>query len=66
MTNQAKFDQSVTDLVDVLHDVTGEIREADDYEAIQTLLEMVDKLTTNLKRMGETNLTPPILDTTPL
>ena len=54
MSNQEKFIQSYTDLIDILYDLTGAMQEQKDYEKMLPDIEMLDQLTTNLKRMGDT------------
>lgn len=54
MSNQEKFIQSYTDLIDILYDLTGAMQEQKDYEKMLPDIEMLDNLTTNLKRMGDT------------
>lgn len=54
MSNQEKFIQSYTDLIDILYDLTGEMQEQKDYNKMLPDIEILDKVTTNLKRMGDT------------
>lgn len=54
MSNRTKFLQSQADLITTLYDITGEIVESDDYKYIEENLILVDKLTTIIKRIGDT------------
>ncbi|MEG2295905.1 MAG: hypothetical protein RSB96_04090 [Oscillospiraceae bacterium] len=54
MTNNAKFVESYSDLVAVLYNLTAQISEYTDYTQMLPDLDILDKLTTNLKRMSET------------
>lgn len=63
MNNQQKFNQSCTDLINILYDLTGDMSIRTDYEEIVSDIEILDKLTTNLKRMGETTVLEQSIET---
>lgn len=56
MSNSQKISQSFSDLVDVLYDLTAAISQRTDYREIGEDMILVDKITTNLKRMAETGI----------
>ena len=56
MSNSQKISQSFSDLVDVLYDLTASISQRTDYREIGEDMVLVDKITTNLKRMAETGI----------
>lgn len=67
MTNQEKFNESYSDLVDILYNLTGALSDAGNAKDInEEDLKLLSELTTNLKRMGESaileysTITPPV------
>lgn len=54
MKNIEKFNQSYTDLVGALYDITEQINTGNDWDLIRENLSDVSEITTILKRMGET------------
>ncbi|MGL5767095.1 MAG: hypothetical protein ACRCX8_15780 [Sarcina sp.] len=54
MTNNEKFQQSVSDIVDVIYDLTGDIQSQTSYVGVEENLNLLDKLSSILKRMGDT------------
>lgn len=56
MSNFQKISQSFSDLVDVLYDLTAAVSQRTDYAEIGEDMALVDKITTNLKRMAETGI----------
>jgi len=54
MTNQEKFNESYSDLVDILYNLTGALSELDNTNDInEEDLKLLGEITTNLKRMGD-------------
>lgn len=49
-----KFTQSQNNLIDILFDLTEGMNEANDYTQVEEDVALVDKLSTIIKRMGDT------------
>ena len=56
MTNNEKLVACYSDILDTLYDYTGELVSAKNDEAVESILSAIERLTTNLKRLGETQL----------
>lgn len=56
MTNNEKLVACYGDLLDTLYDYTGELVNAKNDDAVDSILGVIERLTTNLKRLGETQL----------
>lgn len=56
MTNNEKLVACYSDILDTLYDYTGELVNAKNDDAVDSILGVVERLTTNLKRLGETQL----------
>ena len=56
MTNNEKLVACYSDILDTLYDYTGELVSAKNEEAVESILSAIERLTTNLKRLGETQL----------
>lgn len=56
MKNIEMFNQSYTDLVEALYDLTQSIAKSNDWDEITNELDITNSITTILKRMGETTV----------
>lgn len=56
MTNNEKLVACYSDILDTLYDYTGELVSAKNDDAADSILSVIERLTTNLKRLGETQL----------
>lgn len=56
MTNNEKLVACYSDILDTLYDYTGELVNAKNDDVVDSILGVVERLTTNLKRLGETQL----------
>lgn len=56
MTNNEKLVACYSDILDTLYDYTGELTNAKNDDVVNDILGVVERLTTNLKRLGETQL----------
>lgn len=56
MTNNEKLVACYSDILDTLYDYTGELINAKNDDVVDSILGVVERLTTNLKRLGETQL----------
>lgn len=56
MTNNEKLVACYSDILGTLYDYTGELVNAKNDDAVDSILGVVERLTTNLKRLGETQL----------
>lgn len=56
MTNNEKLVACYTDVLDTLYDYTGELVNAKNDVVVNDIIGVIEKLTTNLKRLGETQL----------
>lgn len=56
MNNQEKLAQCYTDVLTTLYDYTGELVESTNDIATNDIIDIIDRLTTNLKRIGETQI----------
>lgn len=56
MTNNEKLVACYSDILDTLYDYTGELVGAKNDDAVDSILGVIERLTTNLKRLGETQL----------
>lgn len=54
--NSDKVIASYSDLVNILYDLTSQTEQENDYIKIAENLDIIDKLSTILKRLGETNV----------
>ena len=56
INNQEKLAQCYTDVLTTLYDYTGELVESTNDIATNDIIDIIDRLTTNLKRIGETQI----------
>lgn len=56
MTNNEKLVACYSDILDTLYDYTGELVSAKNDDVVDSILGVIERLTTNLKRLGETQL----------
>lgn len=56
MTNNEKLVACYSDILDTLYDYTGELVSAKNDDVADSILSVIERLTTNLKRLGETQL----------
>lgn len=56
MTSKEKLVGCYNDILDTLYDYTGELINAKNDNVVDDILSVVERLTTNLKRLGETQL----------
>lgn len=56
ITNQEKLAQCYTDVLTTLYDYTGELVDSTNDIVVNDIIDIVDRLTTNLKRIGETQI----------
>ena len=56
MNNQEKLVNCYTDILDTLGDITAMIYDTEDFEQLDDLMEVADKLSVILKRVGETQI----------
>lgn len=56
MTNNEKLVACYTDVLDTLYDYTGELVNSKNDLDTESILSIVERLTTNLKRIGETQI----------
>ena len=56
MTSKEKLVGCYNDILDTLYDYTGELINAKNDDVVNDILGVVERLTTNLKRLGETQL----------
>ena len=54
MTNQQKLAISMSDLLDLLIDLTAQIKVSTDSMEINELMPLINDVTTNVKRIGDT------------
>ena len=56
MNNQGKLVQCYSDVLDVLSDYTFELKSSNNDMQVEELMGIIERLTTNLKRIGETQI----------
>lgn len=56
MNNQEKLVQCYSDVLDVLSDYTFELKSSNNDMQVEELMGIIERLTTNLKRIGETQI----------
>lgn len=56
MTNNEKLVACYTDVLDTLYDYTGELVNSKNDLDTESILSIIERLTTNLKRIGETQI----------
>ena len=59
MTTTEMFTKSMRDIVEIIYDLTGQLNESANYDDMADDIELVEKLTTITKRMGDTSVLEP-------
>jgi hypothetical protein len=59
MTTTEMFAKSMQDIVEIIYDLTGQLNESTNYDDMADDIELVEKLTTITKRMGDTLVLEP-------